>query len=353
MMRRGVHGVRGPSDIMGGRNEKIFARTNVDHRFLSSPAEPRNFGSKFALPRDTSPMKLQVNNAHELDKRIDFDAAAHVYYVDGEAMELSVTEMIDGFFEKFDADLVISKMMAGSRWPREGYMKKDGTPYTEEEIKAKWDSIGEYARNRGTWMHYNIELLLNGLQPSNKLEEMAHVLAFKQDFIEGRNLTPYRTEWRIAAPELSLAGSIDFVGRFNDGSYGLLDWKRSKNLEGGLQNNFNRKAAYPLEDLDDCEGSKYFLQLNVYKYILERHYGIHVSYMGVVSFHPNLPSYFLADAPVMAQEVEAMIEEVKRRRAQQNQQRPLPSSSGSAAGFPTAAQEQDRSSAPSPSRIPF
>jgi hypothetical protein len=360
--RRGVHRVRGPADVgvLGkpGSAHTTFAQpTTKVHRFLSDspPAEPRNFGAKFQLPKgDTSPMILQDLNGHPFDKRVNFDEDAHVYYVDSVAMEVSVTGLIEGFFEKFDADQVAARMVAGSRWPRDGYTHKDGTPYTEAEIKAKWDTIGVYARNRGTWMHYNIERFLNNLQFSSKVEEMRHFLAFYEDFIKARDLQPFRTEWRIAAAVLSLAGSVDFVGRFPDGTYALLDWKRAKNLEAGLQNNFNRKAAYPLEHLDDCEGNKYFLQLNMYKHLLERYYGVNVSYMGVVSLHPNLPSYFLADAPVMADEVDAMIEEHKRRRAERHQQQQLQQQQGPGVFSPAPPRPPSVSSPPTPvTNIPF
>lgn len=57
----------------------------------------------------------------------------------------------------------------------------------------------------------------------------------------------------------------------------------------------------PLDDLDDCDGSKYSLQLNVYKYILENFYGQSVSHMGLVSFHPNQEDYFYHVVPVRRQ----------------------------------------------------
>jgi len=280
------------------------------------PAEPINFGKKFSLPMTNEKLVLAEMNAHPMDSRIDFDPEAHEYFVDDKAMELSVTQMVEDFFEKFDADDVIRKMMGGNRWPREGYINKDGSPFTEMEIKAKWDNIGEYARNKGTWMHYNIERFFNNLEPSPALEEMDHFMAFFTDFITGRNVQPFRTEWRIAAPDLKLAGSVDFVGRLPDGTFALLDWKRSKDLDSNLRSKYGKHAKYPLEHLDDCDGSKYFLQLNVYKFILERYYQLPVSYMAVVSFSPSLPAYFLAEVPPMADEVERMLGDIVRRRSE-------------------------------------
>ena len=67
------------------------------------------------------------------------------------------------------------------------------TPLTAEEIKSKWDGQGEYARNQGTWMHYNIERIINK-QPANTASpEMQHFLSYQQDHIIAQNIVPYRT----------------------------------------------------------------------------------------------------------------------------------------------------------------
>jgi hypothetical protein len=55
-------------------------------------------------------------------------------------------------------------------------------------------------------------------------------------------MVPFRTEWRIAADDLGVAGSVDFVGKFDDGTYALIDWKRSKDLGSNLTNKFKKRA---------------------------------------------------------------------------------------------------------------
>ena len=328
------------SHRFGGGQRCVRRSFQLSMQARGPPTEPINFGNKFTLPNTNEKLILAQINAHEKDASITFESEMHEYFVDGIAMELSVTGMVGMFFEKFDADEVIRKMMNGPRWPREGYINKDGAPYNEAEIKSKWDSIGLYSRNLGTWMHYNIERYLNNLEPSPQLEEMEKFVNFYTDVIKGREIQPYRTEWRIAAPDIKLAGSVDFIGRFPDGTYALLDWKRSKDLEGGLTNKFGRRGQYPLEHLDDCDGSKYFLQLNIYRYIIETYYDMKISYMGVVSFHPNVETYFLADAPNMEKEVEDVLNEISRRRAEGEifgVPQSVPSSSSSSSSI-TAAQ---------------
>eukprot|EP00597_Dinobryon_sp_UTEXLB2267_P005907 CAMPEP_0170070714 /NCGR_PEP_ID=MMETSP0019_2-20121128/8901_1 /TAXON_ID=98059 /ORGANISM="Dinobryon sp., Strain UTEXLB2267" /LENGTH=207 /DNA_ID=CAMNT_0010279059 /DNA_START=233 /DNA_END=856 /DNA_ORIENTATION=- len=202
-------------------------------------------------------------------------------------------------------------MITGSNWPREGYINEKGIPYTEQEIFDKWNRIGLNARNRGIWMHYNIENFLNDLNPNLDIPELCQFHEFYLDNILKANLQPYRTEWRIAAPDLKLAGSVDFVCQRPDKTYELIDWKRAQKLESSLTNSYGKRAKPPLHHLDDCDGTKYFLQLNLYRYILETYYGLPIAAMTVVSFHPQLDNYFAVTVPRYDREVQLMVDDLK------------------------------------------
>lgn len=317
LARRPVHmGMVGSKDYHtpGDLNEK------------NCPKEPINYGKLFSISESLAvgeKLILEEMNEHPLDSKLTFDAAAHKYYHNNVPMDLSVTEVVGQYFETFDADLVVKKMMNGNNWPRQGYTQKDGTPYTENEIKEKWDSIGEYARNKGTWMHYNIERYLNNLTVSPKADEIPKFLNFYDDVIMAKKIQPFRTEWRIAAPSYSIAGSVDFVGRFPDGTYALIDWKRAKDLGNNLDNKYNRRGKFPLDHLDDCDGSKYFLQLNIYRHILEEYYGIRVSYMAVTSFHPDTgDTYFSTEVPRWENEVENVFNQIQESRQRKPEMSP-------------------------------
>ena len=79
-------------------------------------------------------------------------------------------------------------------------------------------------------MHWNIERYLNKLAVSETIPEFEQFLKFNEEVMKPMEIEPYRTEWRIAAPDLGLGGSIDFVGKLPDGKFVIMDWKRSKNL---------------------------------------------------------------------------------------------------------------------------
>jgi len=280
-----------------------------------APPEPINYGKDFYLMRPETPFPLEEINKHPLDGEISFEEDSHTYFVNKFPVKYSVTQIVGDYFEKFVPDVAIERMIGGPRWPRPEYQHKaTGEPFTPEEIKRQWDSIGEYARNRGTWMHYNIERHLNDMQPSDNLIEFKQFLDFERDFMKTRGVVPYRTEWRIADPDYNLAGSVDFVGALPDGTYCLMDWKRSKNLATSMSNTYGRRGRYPIDHLDDCEATKYFLQLNLYRYIIQKRYGLTISSMILTSFHPQASSgYFMTETPIWEEEVEKVLEDVVKR----------------------------------------
>lgn len=97
---------------------------------LSPPAEPINFSNKFYIPPYDEPLMLEKQNQHFHDSKIYFEPSSHKYYFDSKLMDRSVTEIVGNYFEAFDADLVIRKMMTGNNWPRPEYTRRDGEPYS-------------------------------------------------------------------------------------------------------------------------------------------------------------------------------------------------------------------------------
>lgn len=66
------------------------------------------------------------------------------------------------------------------------------------------------------------------------------------------------------------------------------------------------RCSDPFHEYDDCDGVKYMVQLNLYKHLLEQHYGLTVSSTKLVSFHPKQESYLSVEVPPMEQEIKAM-----------------------------------------------
>ena len=137
----------------------------------------------------------------------------------------------------------------------------------------------------GTALHAEIEIILNGLEPTPSSMEPALRAQFSafQTAAAAEGLTPYRTEWRIFDDIRRLCGTVDAIYRRNDGKYVLIDWKRS-NCDHSRKSP-NMRA--PLAQYADNKLCRWSLQLNLYKTILETYYGISIAEMRLVFFHPR------------------------------------------------------------------
>lgn len=247
------------------------------------------------------PTQLAVANPHPRDVRIRFYEDTHTYTIDegtGGGMDgvkfTSVTTWNHGHFEEFDADQVITRMMASSKWP-------DNVRYygkTREEIKAMWDENRDTSAAAGTAMHYAIECFYNGCLDAATLEaamasaiEFRYFMSFHQQWCG--NLRPYRTEWTVFHEEARLSGSIDMVYENMDpetgeptGTLSIYDWKRCRQI---VKSSAYGKFAITTEiqHLPDTNYWHYCLQLNTYKYILECKYGKVVTDLYLVCLHPE------------------------------------------------------------------
>ena len=249
--------------------------------------------------------KLWIKNAHPRDKNIVFDEPTHIYTVAGSSKGyISCTGFLHAFFGHFDPDAIIAKMMRSPKWKESKYYGK-----TAKEIKDGWTKSGEEASEAGTEMHLAIEMFLNDahehIPPHVKAtREWKYFMNFWND--HGHDLEPYRMEWEVYVEEIKLAGSIDGIfRRKSDGRFLIYDWKRSKGIK--TENTFQTGLG-PMSHLPDCNYWHYSLQLNVYRWILEQHYGLDVAEMYLVIMHPDAKGYKRMRLNRMDDEVADMIE---------------------------------------------
>ena len=66
----------------------------------------------------------------------------------------------------------------------------------------------------------------------------------------------------------------------------VIDRKRREKLQEKY-NGYNKTMQPPLHEMDECQGCHYRLQLNIYKWILEKYYDLTVQDMKVVCVHPE------------------------------------------------------------------
>lgn len=236
-----------------------------------------------------------------------FEEKEHKYTDSNNNEYISVTTIIGNYVPKFDADY----------WARKK-AKEQGV--SEKTIKNQWDKIKNEACSRGTATHNNLEdnikdcsKFKNAIKYLEQIEgrcvsvaDIPNMIAkpldiekFKEntnnkykkiydvfDFYIKRGYIIF-SEIAVFDPELLISGTIDILcWRPND--FVILDWKTNRDglhFESGyfkkdkttipnqLTNEWipkNDKMLPPLNNLPECNGSHYSMQLSIYAKLVER-----------------------------------------------------------------------------------
>jgi len=248
-------------------------------------------------------------NAHPRDKEVRFVESTHTYYVKGSSKGIvSTTGFVHSFFPHFDPMVAIKAMKRSAKWATNPLNGK-----TDEEIVTLWSDSGKEASGKGTAMHLAIEQHLNGAivripEDVKQTPEWRYYMNFYRDIKD--SLEPYRTEWEVWDEEHKLTGSIDMIFKRKDGNFAVYDWKRSKEIK--MENKWDNGLG-PMSHLPDTNYWHYTLQLNVYRWFLQKHYGLKVVELAIVIFHPNNTNYQIFKLNILDDEIQDML--ASRRRA--------------------------------------
>jgi ATP-dependent exoDNAse (exonuclease V) beta subunit len=184
---------------------------------------------------------------------LQFDEASHTYTYNGQQL-VSVTQFLGRFFEVFDGPTIARRVVVN---PNSKYHGRD-----PDELVAEWDAHGREARELGTLLHNNIQqYLADGDVQGDRSDEFCHFEAF----IAGKEWRPLMVEERVCCPEAGIAGTVDAVFEDARGDVVICDWKRAKKMK--FENRW-QNAKPPIDHLDDCDLSKYSLQLSLYRHLL-------------------------------------------------------------------------------------
>ena len=266
----------------------------------------------FATPRskEIEEKMLRFTDAgkYDQDQFIDFEPEQHVYTYKGQTRLLPVSSLIAYFFEKFDAQAAAQRQY-----------ERYGIPV--DETLKKWERNGQVAREVGTFVHEQTESYFRDgtfakvcpftFEDQTEMisveKERQHFLRFVMDY----DIHPYRQEWPVYDTDLNIAGTIDMVCKEMDGEFTIYDWKRSSKVVNVLGQPiveaFGGKRGFNGISLPDTPFYHYCIQQNLYRYMLEAHYGVKVKAMNLVVLCADYPSYVVVNVPKMDEVIEQII----------------------------------------------
>ncbi len=202
----------------------------------------------------------------------------------------SVTTFVDKFFEKFDSKKIAKKLV-------ETHPKYSNL--TIEELIKEWKDAADH----GTFVHEEIESWINDEKiPSENKSKYG--IRWLHQYKKKSNLEIF-PEIIIYSEELKISGTVDILALNKySGKYDIIDWKTSKKIN---KRSFNRKMGIKAStyNIMDCNFSHYSLQLSMYRYLLERYYGLEVDNQYIVQLKEDSAIPF--STPYMKEDIIRML----------------------------------------------
>lgn len=242
------------------------------------------------------------------DDDIDFLPEGHVYLWREERQMLPVSNLIAYFFEAFDAQRAAEQQQA-----------RYGIPV--QETLAKWKRIGRMASEVGTFVHEQTENYFQhgrfDTQCPFTYEGQLEYVSVERErdqflhFVNDYHIQPYRQEWPVFDADINVAGTIDLICRDTDGQFIIYDWKRSRKVVDAKGNPITQayggRTSINGIQVPDTSYYHYLIQQNLYRYMLQQHYGIQVKALHLVVLCPDYDDYRLVPIPIMDQLVQQII----------------------------------------------
>ena len=254
-------------------------------------------------------MKNKIINELQYFKGIEFHEKQHFYTLDNYRFGISATSLIETYGQEFDSDS-ISQMVANKRG------------ISQQEVLNEWKKENEFSCIKGScihlkaqslWMNTNYEIDYNTIDDTidkNRLKKEYDIMSkqainFYNDYKDMYDMI--QDEFIVWSKEFDIAGSIDGI-MYNKYTQQccILDFKSNKDLQ--FESKYHKKMKVPLHKLDDVNGQHYYIQLSIYKYLIEKYTNIKVDELFIVYFNINANDYEIIPIPYMENEVKKILE---------------------------------------------
>ena len=254
-------------------------------------------------------MKNKIIEELQFFKGIDFHEEEHFYTLHDYRFAISATSLIETYAQEFDSD-GISQMVANKRG------------ISQKEVLDEWKKENEFSCIKGSCIHLKAQSLWMGTDYEidyNTIDDTIDKDRLKKEYdIMSKQATDFYNDYKdmydmiqdefiVWSKEFDIAGSIDgIMYNKNTQQCCILDFKSNKDLQ--FKSKYRKKMKVPLHELDDVNGQHYYIQLSIYKYLIEKYTNIKVDELFIVYFNINADSYEIIEIPYLKKEVEEILE---------------------------------------------
>ena len=239
-------------------------------------------------------------------KDFKFYADGHYYECKGKRVGISVTTFIHEYCNEFDAEGMAEKVA-----------NRDGK--TVQQVLDEWAYKRDFSCEKGTTCHEWSQSLWSGaeykpllfdeskeyMSALDKIKNQA--VNFKNDYQE--HLEHLIDELPIGSEEFNIASCVDhlFYNKLTGGLV-LVDYKTNSLMEGYNKKAYKKAMKVPLSHINDDALHHYYIQLSIYKFLIEKYTGLKVDEMFIVYMSENIENYEIIEIPYLYEEVRKILE---------------------------------------------
>lgn len=228
----------------------------------------------------------------------------HYYEYKGKRVGISVTRFIEQYCNEFDAQAVAEKVA----------IKQNKTV---QEVLDEWNYKNKFACEKGSTCHEFAQSRWSGevwqekhFDGSKEYERAVEIIQwqaneFRHDYKD--RLEHLVDEFVVGSPEYDIASAIDhlFINKLTGGLI-LVDYKTNSDIH--KTEKYAKDMKVPLQHLKDYTLNHYYIQLSIYKYLVEKYTNLKIEEMFIVYFSENIENYEIIEIPYLKDEVEKMLE---------------------------------------------
>lgn len=185
------------------------------------------------------------------------------------------------------------------------------------DVLAEWKYKNEFACNKGSTCHEYVQSLWSGEKwiptPFDYSDEYFEAVSkinkqadnFYKDFKD--KIEHISDEYIIGSNEYDIASAIDhlFIDKVTGGLI-LVDYKTNSDVH--KYEDRAKPMKIPLSHLKDTTLNHYYLQLSIYKFLVEKYTDLKFEKMFIVWFSELNDNYKIIDVPYLKDEVENILE---------------------------------------------
>ena len=228
----------------------------------------------------------------------------HYYEYKGKRVGISVTRFIEQYCNEFDAQTVAEKVAIKQNKTVQEVL--DEWEYKNKFACEKGSAIHEYTQSLWSKEEYKVRYFDKSEKFINTVEYIARQsIDFYNDYQD--RLEHLADEFVVGSPEYDIASAIDhlFINKLTGGLV-LVDYKTNSDIH--KTEKYAKDMKVPLQHLKDFTLNHYYIQLSIYRYLVEKYTNLKIEEMFIVYFSENIENYEIIEIPYLKKEVETILE---------------------------------------------